>query len=54
MIEENKWNNFEKPHKNNLLTLNLFFYFPLRFLSFYIFLYFISLTFSLKISKNQA
>lgn len=35
IIKENKWNEFKKTYTNNLLTLNLFFYFSSFFISFY-------------------
>ena len=38
MIEGTKWNEYEKIYKNNLLNLNLFFYFPFYFLFFVFFL----------------
>ena len=36
-MKENKLNQFKEIYKNNLLTLNLFFYFTLFFLSFHFF-----------------
>ena len=54
-MERNKWNEFKEAYKNNLLNLNLFFYFILLhffFPSTYP-LYFLSFVFSLKFYGNQ-
>ena len=48
-----KWNEFDETYKNNLLILNLFFIFLNFFFPSTFPLYFLSLTFSLKFSKNQ-
>ena len=41
MIEGTKWNEYEKIYKNNLLNLNLFFYFPSFFIFYFLLFFFI-------------
>ena len=51
--KKKKRNEFKDVYKNNLLTLNLFFIFLTFFFSSIFSLYFLSLAFSFKFTKNQ-